>query len=76
MAHGKCSINVNISLSMKFVFKINLNGKMFIEYKIVLWCCGNKKGKKFNLDSAKTLKSKIYTASVHIYAAKWNKSLL
>lgn len=45
LAQGKCSININISLSMKPVFKINLNGKIFLECIIVLWCYGDKKEK-------------------------------
>lgn len=45
LAHGKCSTNANISLSMKFVFKRNLNGEIFIGCIIVVWCYGNKKEK-------------------------------
>lgn len=50
-----------------FVFKINLNGKIFIECIVVLWCCGNKKENIFNFVFVKILKFKVYNVNVYIY---------
>lgn len=58
-----------------FVFKTNLNGKIFIECIVVLWCCGNKKENISNLVSAKTLKSKAHNANAHIYAGNKMKQV-